>query len=95
MVDQDIEFIELLCHEGNSTMDPVTVAEVTFALKWLNHNKAVDVGPYNYQKELYTGKHLYLPKALREHMQGGVCMPCGLLFYVCWIIKMHTCGKKR
>ena len=22
-------------------------------------------------------------------------MPCGLLFYVCWIIKMDTCGKKR
>ena len=21
-------------------------------------------------------------KALRKHMQGGVCMPCGLLFYV-------------
>ena len=22
-------------------------------------------------------------------------MPCELLFYVCWIIKMYTCGKKR
>ena len=22
-------------------------------------------------------------------------MSCGLLFYVCWIIKMYTCGKKR
>ena len=22
-------------------------------------------------------------------------MPLGLLFYVCWIIKMYTCGKNR
>ena len=22
-------------------------------------------------------------------------MPCELQFYVCWIIKMYTCGKKR
>ena len=22
-------------------------------------------------------------------------MPCGLLFYVCWIMKMYTRGKKR
>ena len=36
-----------------------------------------------------TKKH-YIPestliyqKALRKHMQGGVCMPCGLLFYEC------------
>ena len=48
-----------------------------------------------------TKKH-YIPestfiyqKALRKHMQGGICMPCGLLFYVCWIIMMYTCGKKR
>ena len=44
-----------------------------------------------------TKKH-YIPestfnyqKALRKHMQGGVCK---LLFYVFWIIKMYTCGKK-
>ena len=43
----------------------------------------INAGPYNYQK------------ALRKHMQGGVCMPCGLLFYVCSIIKMYICGKKR
>ena len=42
----------------------------------------VNVGPYNYQKPL------------RKHMQGRVFMPCGLLFYVCWIIKMYICGKK-
>ena len=30
-------------------------------------------------------KHFYLPKALRNHMQWGFCMHCGLLFYVCWI----------
>ena len=48
-----------------------------------------------------TKKH-YIPegtfiyqKALRKHMQCGVCMPCGLLFYVCWIIKMYTGGKNR
>ena len=34
-------------------------------------------------------------KTLRKHMQGGIYMPCELLFYVCWIIKMYTCGKKR
>ena len=33
-------------------------------------------GPYNYQNALYTRKHFYLPKGLRKHMQGGVCMPC-------------------
>ena len=43
MVDQDIEIIELLCKEENSIMEPVTVAEVTSALKRLNNNKAVDV----------------------------------------------------
>ena len=48
-----------------------------------------------------TKKH-YIPestfiyqKTLRKHMQGGIYMPCELLFYVCWIIKMYTCGKKR
>ena len=48
-----------------------------------------------------TKKH-YIPestfnyqKTLRKHMQGGVCMSCGLLFYVCSIKKMYTCGKKR
>ena len=48
-----------------------------------------------------TKKH-YIPestfiyqKAQRKHMQEWVCMPCGILFYVCWIIKMYTCGKKR
>ena len=47
-----------------------------------------------------TKKHYILEstfiyqKALRKHMQGGVCVPCGLLFYVCLIIKMYTCGKK-
>ena len=46
-------------------------------------------GPYNYQNALYTRKHFYLPKGLRKHMQGGVCMPCGLLLYLCWIIKMY------
>ena len=43
MVDQDIEIIELLCKEENSIMEPVTVVEVTSALKRLNNNKAVDV----------------------------------------------------
>ena len=43
MVDQDIEIIEMLCQEENSPMDPVTVAEVTSALKRLNNNKAVDI----------------------------------------------------
>ena len=53
-------------------------------------------GPYDYQKALYTGKHFNLPKSIKKtHAKGGVCMPCGLLFYVCWIIKMYTCGKKR
>ena len=43
-----------------------------------------------------TKKH-YIPEstfiyqnARRKHMQGGVCMPCGLLFYECWLIKMYT-----
>ena len=47
-----------------------------------------------------TKKH-YIPestfiyqKAMSKHMQGGVCMPYGLLIYVCWIIKMYTSGKK-
>ena len=43
MADQDIEIIEMLCQEENSPMDPVTVAEVTSALKRLNNNKAVDI----------------------------------------------------
>ena len=48
-----------------------------------------------------TKKH-YIPentfnyqKALRKHVQGGVGMPCLLLFYVCWVIKMYTGGKNR
>ena len=28
-------------------------------------------------------------------MQGGVCKPCGLLFYVCWIIKNRYMLLKR
>ena len=58
--------------------------------------------PYNYQKALYTGKHFYLPKIIEKTTckEGSVCpvdrsTPCGLLFYVYWIIKMYTCGKKR
>ena len=45
-----------------------------------------------------TKKH-YIPestfnyqKALTKHMQGGVWMPCLLLFYVCWIIKVEIIG---
>ena len=31
-------------------------------------------GPYNYQKALYTGKHLYLPKSTEKtHARGYVC----------------------
>ena len=37
-------------------------------------------GPYNYQKALYTESTFIYQKALRKHMQGGVFMPCGLLF---------------
>ena len=44
MVDLDIEVIELLCKEENSSMDPFTEAEVIqSALKRLNNNKAVDI----------------------------------------------------
>ena len=28
-------------------------------------------------------------------MRGGVWVPCLLLFYVCWIIKMYKGGKNR
>ena len=46
-----------------------------------------------------TKKH-YIPestlnyqKALRKYVQGGVCLARGVLFYVCWKIKMYTNGK--
>ena len=53
------------------------------------------VGVHTITKKHYIPESTFIyQKALKKHMQGGVCMFCGLLFYVCWIIKMHTCGKK-
>ena len=59
-----------------------------------------ELGPMGWVHTI-TKKH-YIPestsnyqKALRKHMQGGVGMPCLLLSYVCWIIKMYTGGKNR
>ena len=77
-------------------------AEIIHSTIW--PKRLVDSGlkrPTGIRVHTITKKH-YIPegtfiyqKALRKHMQCGVCMPCGLLFYVCWIIKMYTGGKNR
>ena len=50
---------------------------------------------FQYTNIINVSKKHYIPestsiyqKAPRKHMQGGVCMLCGLPFYVCLIIKM-------
>ena len=49
------------------------------------------VGSIQFTKKHYIPESTFIYKqALRKHMQGGICMPCGLLFYVCWIIKMYV-----
>ena len=56
---------------------------------------SVSLGPF-LRVHPITKKH-YIPestfnyqKAREKQIQGGVGMPCLLLFYVCWIIKMFT-----
>ena len=62
----------------------------------VDFKKIIFFGQSDYPRRVHTiTKKHYIPesnfiyqKALRKHMQGGIGMPCGLLFYVCWIIKM-------
>ena len=76
---------------------------ITFSdnMKWTTHINQVRKKANSTRVHTITKKH-YIPestfhyqKALRKHMQGGVWMPCLILFYVCWIIKMNTGGKNR
>ena len=59
------------------------------------YNCILGRGPYNYQKALYTGKHFYLPKSTEKTHARRCLYALWITFYVCWIIKICTCGKKR
>ena len=54
--------------------------------KPVSHDEA-DLGPYSYQKALYTGKHFYLPKSIEKtHARSGL--------YALWITILYVLDNK-
>ena len=60
MIVEDVEIIELLCKEENSSMDTFTEAEIISTLKRLDNNKAVDIMGLTSEQFKLAGHELYI-----------------------------------